>query len=253
VANIAPQFGSGVLFGVPNAGNILANPTAMQFGLLQEISANFKADLKKLFTTSQFPAFVARGKIDVSVKGKMASLDPLFFSQLYFGLGTSAGVTRPVYNEAQTAASSVTPSHTPVTDLGVIVTGGTGPTIGTQMNPVLVTPTVSGTYEFTGGTYKFLAADVTDGLTVALSYTWADSSHGTTLEMTSQLMGYAPQFQAILYNNFRSSMFALQLNACILGSVSIPTKQEDFWVADFDMEAFADTSGVLGYIYSDVA
>lgn len=255
MANIAPQFGSGVLYGVPNAGNLVATPTPMQFGLLQEVSVNFKADLKKLFTTSQFPAFVARGKVEVSAKGKMASLDPLFFSQLYFGLPTAAGVQRPVYNEAGGSYVSdvLTPAHTPVTDLGVIITGGTGLQIGTQMTSVSAAPTVSGTYQFTAGTYKFLAADVTAGLTVALNYTWNDSTHGTTLAVSNQLMGYAPQFTSVLYNNFRNSMLALQLNACILGSVSIPTKQEDFWVADFDMEAFADLSGNVLSLFSDVA
>jgi hypothetical protein len=246
-----PQFGSGVLTAIPNAGNLAANPTPMQFGLLQEIQIEIKGDTKELYDNLQIPAAIARGKIKVTGKGKMASLDPMFFSQLYFGLPTTTGVKRPVYNEAHTASASLAPTNSPVADLGVIVTGGTGFSVGTQMAAVTSAPTVSGTYYFNGTVYAFLAADVTAGLTVALNYTWNDSTHGVTLALPAQLEGYAPQFTAVLYNNFKGQLFGIQLNACVLGGVSIPTKQEDFWVADFDFSCGRDASNNLGSIFAD--
>jgi hypothetical protein len=246
-----PQFGSGVLYGIPNAGNTATNPTPMQFGILQEVQLEFKGALKKLYGTQQFALAIARGKIDVSGKGKIASLDPMFYSQLFFGLPTAAGVQRPVYNEAHAAVASLSPTNVPVADLGVVVTAGTGFSVGTQLTSVTAAPTVSGTYQFTGGAYKFLAADVSAGLGVALNYTWNDSTHGVTLSLTNQLMGYAPQFQALLYNSFRGQMLCAQLNACVLGTLQIPAKQEDFWISDFDFEASADFSGNIGAIYSD--
>lgn len=245
-----PQFGSGVLYGIPNAGNLAPTPTPMQFGILQEVSVEFKADLKKLFGQSQFPLAKARGKINVTAKGKMGSLDPLFFSQLYFGIATTAGVNRPVYNEQHAIAASVSPTELTATeDLGVL-----NATTGQPMiNCGSGTPS-AGQYKFTPGpsaAYTFNSTDVTSGFPVLLNYVWPDSTHGDTLSITNQLMGYAPEFQAILYNNFRGSLFALQLNSCVMGSVSIPTKQEDFWIADFDLEATADVSGNIGSIYSD--
>jgi hypothetical protein len=246
-----PQFGSGVLCAIPNAGNLAADPTPMQFGLLQEVQIEIKGDTKELYDNLQIPAAIARGKIKVTGKGKMASLDPMFFSQLYFGLPTVAGVQRPVYNEAWTVTATVTPAHTPTVDLGVIATGGAGFSVGTPMTAVSGAPTVSGTYQFTAGTYKFLAADVSAGLTVAISYQWNDATHGVTLAIPAQLEGYAPQFTAVLYNNFGGHLFGIQLNACVLGGVSIPTKQEDFWVADFDFSCGRDASNQLGSIMSD--
>ncbi len=250
-----PQFGSGVLFGIPNGGNMATDPTPLQFGILQEVQVEFKADLKKLFGQSQFPLAKARGKINITAKGKMASLDPLFFSQLYFGQPTVAGVSRAVYNEPHAAVAALAPTNATATkDLGVVITGGTGFAVGTQMTAVTGAPTVSGTYEFIPGpsaTYNFLAADVSAGLTVEISYMWPDATHGTTLAVGNELMGYAPEFEAVLYNNFRGNMFALQLNSCVMGSLTIPTKQEDFWVADFDMEATADASGNIAAFYSD--
>jgi hypothetical protein len=245
-----PQFGSGVLFGVPNGGNLPTNPTPMQFGILQEVQVEFKADLKKLFGTSQFPLAKARGKVNVSAKGKIGSLDPLFFSQLYFGLPTTTGVSRPAYNEQHAIGATVAPTNLTATqDLGVI-----NASTGVPMINSGTTAPAAGQYKFTPGptaSYAFNATDVTAAFPVLLNYVWPDATHGTTLSITNQLLGFAPEFQALLYNNFRGSLFALQLNSCVMGSVSIPTKQEDFWIADFDLEATADVSGNIGAIYSD--
>ncbi len=314
-----PQFGSGVLYGIPNAGNLVTNPTPMQFGILQEVQLQFKGDLKKLYGTQQFALAIARGKIDVSGKGKLASLDPMFFSQLYFGQPTAQGVNRPAYNEPHAAAASVATGNVgAISDLGVIVTGGTGFSVGTHLTNSGIAAPGTGQYKFTpwvgtqgagwlpdhvyalnatiediaghtqkvttagtsgpampafndlAGTtndgtavwtdqgltgtsaaYVFNAADVAAGLTVAISYVWDDNDRGVTLAIANQLMGYAPQFQALLYNNFKGQLFAAQLNACVLGTVQIPTKQEDFWISDFDFEASADFSGNIGAIYAD--
>lgn len=249
-----PQFGSGVLYGIPNAGNLAPNPTPMQFGLLQEVQCEIKADLKKLYGTGQMPLAKARGKINISLKGKIASLDPLFYSQLYFGQATTSGVNRPVFNEAEAASSSVTPAQSTANkDLGVLnastlvplqdITSGTPATGQYKFTP----------YSSTGPTnasYVFAAADVSAGMQVLLNYTWPDTA-GSTLSVTNQLMGYAPEFQALLYNNFRNKMFGLLLYSCVMGSLSIPTKQEDFWVSDFDMDASCDASGKLLDIISD--
>jgi hypothetical protein len=250
-----PQFGSGVLFAAPNGGNLAPNPTPMQFGIMQEVQVEFKADLKKLFGTSQFPLAKARGKVHISAKGKMGSLDPLFFSQLYFGLPTVTGVNRPIYNEAKAAGATVAPAQIKAAaDLGVI-----NAATGVPMTAIATGTPATGQYRFTpysstgptNASYVFASADVTAGVQVLLSYVYPDNVNGTTLNITNQLLGYAPEFQALLYNNFRGSLFALQLNSCVMGSVSIPTKQEDFWIADFDLEATADVSGTIGAIYSD--
>jgi hypothetical protein len=66
-------------------------------------------------------------------------------------------------------------------------------------------------------------------------------------------MGFAPEFQAFMYDSFRGKYFGLQLNSCVMGSLSIPTKQEDFWILDFDADASTDATDTLGYIYADLA
>lgn len=251
------QFGSGVLFGSPNAGNTAANPTPQRFGILQEVQVTFKGDLKKLYGQNQFPVAKARGKIDVTCKGKIATLDPTMLNQLYFGQGSSAGVMRIVDLESQTPSVAVTPTKAVagslVTDYGVI-------NKDTGLNMVAVTsgtPAV-GQYKFvqatTGGSptaaeYVFNAAETASA--VLLSYLYNDSTKGVTVALDNQLMGYAPEFQAFMYNNFRGKYFGLQLNSCVMGSLGIPSKQEDFWICDIDFDASTDATDTLGAIYAD--
>lgn len=247
------QFGSGVLFGVPNAGNLAANPTPTRFGILQDCQVTFKGDLKKLYGQYQFASATARGKIDVTVKGKIATLDPNLLNQLYFGQTASTGLQRIIDGESHVPAATITPTNavinSPLTDYGVL-NGLTG----LNMTKVSTSP-AAGQYTFTQATsstaaeYGFNAAETAP--TVLLSYLYSDATHGVTLALANQLQGYAPIIQAFFYSNFRGKYFGLQLNACTMGQLSIPSKQEDFWISDFDMDANVDNSNNLGALFAD--
>jgi hypothetical protein len=248
------QFGSGVLFGIPNAGNTAPTPNNVILPVLQEVTVEFKSDLKKLFGQNQFPVAKARGKIDVSGKGKFVLTDPNILSQLYFGQATATGVNRPVYAESHTPAASVTPAQITASQNLAVINGDTGEAMQ------LITsgsPTV-GQYKFTpynasgptDAAYVFNASETASH--VLLNYIWPDTSNGVSLTLNNELMGYAPEVQMVLFNNFRNKLFSLQLNSCVFGSISIPTKQEDFWISDFDFDASVDASGVLGIIQADL-
>jgi hypothetical protein len=249
------QFGTGVLYGLPNAGDLAANPTPYQIGTLQEVSVDFKADLKKLFGQSQFPVAKARGKIDVTAKGKFATLDPTLLNQLYFGQAQTAGMTIMAVDEPATigTGSPVVYTYTVAnaaefqTDYGVI-----NATTGAQLVKVSAAP-ATGQYMVNPatGTYTFAAADAGNG--VLISYTYSSVTRGATITLTNQLMGYAPEFRAFLFNSFRTKIFGLELYSCTMGSISVPTKQEDFWVSDIDFDAGVDTTGTLGKIYADLS
>jgi hypothetical protein len=247
------QFGTGVLDGVPNAGNLATNPTPTRFGLLQEASVTFKADLKKLFGQKQFAAAKARGKIDVSVKAKIASYDPNMLAQLYWGQPTVAGVQRRVLDESHVPAASVTPTQiTAGVDYGVI-----NKDTGLNMTKIASGSPTVGQYKFTpynatgpvDAAYVFNASETASA--VLINYTYPDTSNGTTLILNNQLMGYAPEFIAFLFNAFRGKYFGLQLNSCTMGEMSIPTKQEDFWMSDITFDASTDASDELGRLYLD--
>ncbi len=247
------QFGSGVLYGLPNAGNLPTNPTPFKFGVLQDASIEFKGDLKKLYGTKQFPVAKARGKIDVSCKAKIATVDPNFLNQLFFAQSASAGVTTLAADEAATVPATPGPytvavaNHTHfVTDYGVCYVAN-----GQQMTKVAAAPAL-GQYACDGaGNYTFAAAD--QGVAVTISYTYTDSTSGTTISLTNENMGYAPEFRALLFSNFRNKRVGIELFSCTMGQMSVPTKQEDFWMLDITFDAGVDANGNLGAIYADNA
>ena len=247
------QGGSGVLIATPNLGLLPTNPSPTAFPVLQEVSVDFKGDLKELYGQYQYSLDILRGKVKVTGKGKMIVPTPDVLSQIFFGTATAEGVNRPVFNESHAPAASVAPTKTTATvNLGV-VNGDTGLTMA-------LLPTgapAEGQYTFTPATstptpaaYIFNAAETAS--TVLLSYQWPDATHGVTLEMTNQLIGQAPQMAMALFNTYKGKLFSLTLNAVVLGGFSVPTKQEDHWLSDFDFQASCDLANVLGYIEADL-
>jgi hypothetical protein len=248
------EFGSGVLFGKPIAGNLPTNPTPVRLGVLQECSISFKGDLKKLYGQYQFPVATARGKVDIDIKGKFAAFDPIAMNQLMFAQAQTAGITLIADSELHAIAATVTATNatnfvSPGGDFGV-----QNGTTGATMIKVASSPAV-GQYSVveSTGVYSFNAADVTSGFPVLLSYLYTASTRGWTTLLTQQLMGYAPVVEMFFYGDFRGKYLACQLNNVTVGDISLPSKLEDFWMSDLSGSANADASNNVGYLYSDAA
>ena len=241
------QFGSGVLFGKPTAGNTPVNPTPYKFGVLQECNVDFKGDLKRLFGQYQFPVATARGKVEVTIKGKLAVFDINELNQIFFSQTQAQGYNLIVDPEAHViSGGTFTAAHVPiVADWGVQNASN-----GLVFTNVPSAP-VHGQYSLnlTTGVYTFNTAD--NGTNVNASYTYFVNT-GSTITLNNQLMGYAPELTMFLYNRFRNKYFAIQLNDVTLGLIAVPTKLEDFWLADFDGSANADSSNVLGLLMADL-
>ena len=305
------QFGTGVLYGFPNAGNLPTNPTPYRFGVLQEANVDFKGDLKKLYGQQQFAVAKARAKIDVSVKAKLAVIDPNMLNQLFFAQAEATGITLISDSEAQTVPSgsglaawqsahayTLNNIITDGTNAQLCITAGTSggsvpswkttvgantadnmvvwQCLGPAANSVQIANAATfttdygvqyasssqqlikvasapaqGQYMVSAGSYSFNSADA--GTAVLISYTYTSGTRGATVTLANQFMGYAPEFRALLYNIFRSKYFALELFNCTASEISVPTKQEDFWIVDINFDACCDSSGNLGKIYADIA
>jgi hypothetical protein len=243
------QFGSGVLFGKPVAGNEAANPTPYKFGILQEADVTIKGDTKKLYGQKQLPVAGARGKIEVSVKAKFAGLDPGLFNQLFLGQVATTGMHVMADDEA-VAVPGVGP-YTDIVAHGATFVEDFGVRKGSQQFERVAGAPAAGQYSVdeATGTYTFAAADA--NAAVKISYTWNSAAAGKTVTINNQLMGYAPEFKALLYNTFRGKYFAIELVDCIMDSMALPTKQEDFWVSDVMFTAFCDDNELLAKIYMD--
>ena len=70
---------------------------------------------------------------------------------------------------------------------------------------------------------------------------------GSLFTLNNLLMGQSPFFSVMLNETYQGRNFALKLNNCTSSKLSLPFKNEDFTVQDFDFEAMADNAGIIGY------
>ncbi len=246
------EFGTGLLYGEPTSGNLPTNPTPIRL-LLQEVSIDFKGDLKKLWTQGQLPIASARGKVDVAGKAKIVNYDPDPINQLFWAQTIATGMVLPVDREldfllANATTITVTNGATFDSDNGVVYASGV------KSGAVLLkvaSNVQAGQYSVnsTSGVYTFNAAD--NATTFAISYTYTNATRGKTLTLNNQTMGYAPVCRMDMWGNFRNKVLGVRLNACTLGQWTYPSKLEDFWVSDITFEANTDASDVLGKLFAD--
>jgi len=243
------EFGTGLLYGVPTSGNLPTNPTPIRL-LLQEVSVEFKGDLKKLYTLYQLPIATARGKIDVAGKAKIVNYDPDPINQLFWAQSISAGIEVPVDQELSTANTT----YTVVNGATFAQDRGVSYATGTKAGQVLLSNTTAAAAGYyavntTSGQYTFNSADSTAAMYI--SYTYTNSTRGKTILMSSQVMGYAPVCTMDVWGTFRNKVLGIRLNACTLGQWTYPTKLEDFWMSDITFDANLDSSNNLGKIFAD--
>ena len=245
----SPQyaFGSGILFGRKTG---VATPTPVRFGALQDVSVDISFSTKQLFGQYQYPLAIGRGTAKITGKAKFAQFDAQAFNDLFFNeasVGTGSETVTAV-GEAQVIGASaanavtVTNNATFTQDLGVSNT-----TTGLPLQRLVTGnyPASAGNYSCneTTGVYFFATAE--NSSTVLISYNYTDAN-GSNIVMVNQLLGSAPTFLVVLTETFQSNSLTLQLNACMSSKLTLTSKLEDFWVQEFDFEAFADATNTVG-------
>lgn len=129
-------FGSGVLYGTRTDGGVV---TPVRFGILQDVTIDFAAEIKELYGQLQYPVDTARGKAKITGKAKFAVLQASVYNSLYFGQTATTGQTLFAYNETTAALATVSaatsvaaPSGTTLTfsavPAGVVVGAGVADT-----------------------------------------------------------------------------------------------------------------------------
>jgi hypothetical protein len=256
------EFGSGTLYGFPLSGGNAVNPTPMKFGTLQDVSIDISGDVKQLYGQKQFPEAVARGKSKITGKAKFAHINGKLLNDMFFGQIMGAGMKALAVDEAHLVPATpfqvvIAPPNSGVFvadsrgDQGVIY--ASGPNAGNPLTKIPSgTPAVGQyTVNTATGTYTFSAAANTAGATVVISYMYALPATGTQLNITNQLMGFAPVIQVLLGNFYNNNQFNVLLYSVIASKLNFATKQEDFILPEFDFEAFANASGQVMDIYSN--
>lgn len=233
------EFGSGDLFAIVEG----ANRTPRKFGVLQEGSLEISFDLKKLHGQDKFPVAVAQGKGSVMLKAKAAEIYGALWAEVVFGdVALTAGQRMPIIREAgvvPTTPFTITVANgaTFYEDLGVV-----NAATGIALTRVASAPT-AGQYSVntTSGVYTFASADT--AMAVLISYSHTPASGGKRFTVANQKMGRQTFFRAVLALEFDSDPFYVALPRCVAGKLSVPFKNEDFTIFDFEAEALADAAG----------
>ena len=243
MTQVAPQYAfvSGIMFGRRTG---VTTPTPIRFGALQDVSIDISFSTKQLFGQYQYPLAIGRGTAKITGKAKFAQFNAQAFNDLFFSeASVGAGEVVTVVQETAVPTANVITvvnNATFAQDLGVIVAN-----TGQVLQRVSAAPQGTGNYSCneTTGNYTFNAAQ---NQSYMVSYNYTDAGNGSNIVLVNQLLGSAPQFLIVLTETFQFNKLTLQLNACISSKLTMSSKLEDFWVQEFDFEAFADASNTIG-------
>lgn len=236
-------FGAGRFYGSPN----VTAPTPSPFYVAQDMSVDFKRDIKKLYGQNQLPVDIAAGMLTVTGKVTMGGLAARGFNDMMIGGTLSTGQKPYVTNETLTITTGQTSAAVAnaagfALDLGIF-----GTTTGVPLSRVStasVGSQTTGTYALTtAGTYYFSSLDSLTGLKVTYLYS---TTGGQTVDMTNQPMGKTGNFTAVVDLLWGTDKGSIALNNCIASDFGIATKLDDFTKPAFGFEAAADANETLG-------
>lgn len=243
------NFGAGKLIAIPTfdyAGAAIINPTPVILAVLQDVSVDLSVEIKTLHGNKRYPVAAAQGKGKTEIKAKNADINGGVLGSLFYGRSSAAGIKAAVLDFVATIPGTpftvtiVPPSSgTFVTDLGVLINGVQATRVASA--PAVGQYTVSG-----GGAYVFNTADAAK--TALISYEYSATTGGQVFNLTNDIMGTTPSFTTLLQASYDGKTMVMKLNRCVSGKLSVPLKNDDFAMYDFEAEAFEDSTGSLGYI-----
>lgn len=242
------QFGSGILFCSPNAGNLATDPTPVRPFTIQDIKLEMKGKIEQLRGQNQFPDDTATGDKDGTFEFSMGQRDYNLLNQIFLAdVVTAAGVSATDGGVTAVAIPAtpfqITPtppdSGTWLADEGVVFSSGIA------LTAVPSSP-AAGQYSVAAGVYTFSSADHTSGLSVIIAYRYTVTGIGSTTQVNNQTQGYGPQFQALIIDKYKpiSGVYStVLLYAAKISDVSLPYKRSGYQMTDLKGQYFAASSG----------
>lgn len=248
------DFGAGVLFVNPNAGNQTTNPTPGQILTLQDVSIDISVDLKELRGAKQWPEDVAPGDFKGSGKFGTGRIDQQIFSNIFFGNTPTTGMVQSVQGEPWSVPGTgpytvtVTNSANFSEDLGVQYASGTGGAGGGRFTRLPSGTPAQGQYTVAAGVYTFAAADT--GAAILINYDWTASAVGTTSSVINQNMGFGPVFELFLMRPYQQLTITgktytggLRLYACRASKLGQDKKRDGYTIPALEYQYFANPAG----------
>lgn len=247
------NFGTGTLWAAATAdalGNIIANPTPIKFGTINDITVEMSRDIKELYGQLAFPVAVGGGKMKIDIKAKFSQISGRMFNDLFLGQGMTSGSLTGVNEDLTGQAIPTTPFQVTITppntgaiarDLGVLDANGVA------MQQVASAPT-TGQYSRAGAVYTFAAADVGKVVYISYTYTYTLVS-AKSLVIGNIAMGTLPIFGIDLSCRYQGKQAYFRYAQCAAKKLGFDPKQDDYTMLDMDIAAFADpVTGNVGSI-----
>jgi len=231
-------FGAGAAILTPYATNGPANPTPVRLPIMQELGIDFSGDIAELYGQDQYPYGIARTKMKIECKSKSGAIYASMLGDLFFGFAPATGQTLFVIGESDTVAShttTVTHSANFIADCGVINAATNAP-----YRAVAATPAV-GQYTVAAGVYTFNSSDTIT--TALITYTYSSSATGESFTVTNQPMGAMPTFDFKYLNNQYGNNLYLEFYKGVAKKISLPNKNTEFEMMDFDFSCFSLLNG----------
>jgi len=228
----------------------IANAKPSFLGVLQDLEIDIAVTLKELAGAYRMPIDVAPANMKVTGKAKFARIQGASVNNLLLGQTETdgAGIDMAV------AESFSVPSTSPYTyqtanhavfleDLGVFYANG-----GAQLQPVgVLAGSTPGQYTVGGGTYTFASGDAGAALVVYYGYS---ATSLVQLSLANQPMGTGPVFELQCKQDYFvqgvEKKLVLKLNACRASKWTLPFKNTDYTIQDFEFTAFAHASNAWG-------
>ena len=251
-------FGSGVLIGTQLN---VANPTPINFGLVQKVSVDTSVSVKELYGQFAFPVAVGSGTRKVNCKASLARFSGQAIGRLFYNQVPALGSTISQFAEVHQR-----PRHRPVHDRHHNSARISWPTKGSLTPLAAFRLSMSRPERGTGSIHSIrrlasiLSARRDQGSGVLISYTYtASSAQATTtrtLAIGNPLIGPTSTFSATLFatDPTNNAQFSVTLNQCVASKFSFDTNIEDFAKPDFEFQAFANAAGqVMTFNFGDAA
>ena len=248
-------FGSGVLIGTQLN---VANPTPINFGLVQKVSVDTSVSVKELYGQYAFPVAVGSGTRKVSCKASLARFSGQALGRLFYNQTPTPGSTVSQFAEVHNVPATPGPYAVTVTNASHFA-ADQGVTYAATGVPLLNVATLTGAGQYTfnasTGVYTFFSGD--QGASVLISYTYSSAATNTqNLAIANPLVGPTSTFSALLFatDPTTNAQFSVMLNQCVASKFSFDTSIEDFSKPDFEFQAFANAAGqVITFNFGDAA
>ncbi|GGX33234.1 hypothetical protein GCM10007242_45460 [Pigmentiphaga litoralis] len=212
-----------------------------QVATLQDISFNFKADVKELYGAGQFSVDAATGTKSITGKFTSGEFDMLAINALLFNETPTVGALLLVRDEpGLTAGDSFTVVGAADFDKDLGVKTSTG----ADLVRVAAAP-AEGQYAVSStGEYTFNAA-VADGTRFFFSYIKRTAT-GTTVSLNNREAGDTVAFEGRFWKKSRTGkQFGMIAPACIMSSLDLSFKQNDYMMPASE---FTVTTPNVGHI-----